>query len=385
MYIDLYYGCEAPGRHESQVVYGEDEDAISEGVGRRLVSEEEGEEPIADEASEHVDECEDEDEDDVDVDADADAEGSEDSELEPEGELVQINSGTPASPHVLLDPEWSIATKPTVSCITCDKIMEKYGALDFISQTNEWLQESSATRLLPPLQFVTHDHPFDIWHKFYLHHRALWFDPDLSARRDTIRAQPPLAIPNNSLRSISPGNFDTVLFLAKPKEFGIHRYRAGRVRVIFKLPAHLSTTYPHPLVYLELFTPFSKDFSSVHRMHTLSHDMHRGIRRTIIILLVWVVAVCHLAPLFSQFDNDLPFDCYDVLSIGKEFFFNHYSSHFIFGLVDHWRTIQDQVAKAKAAERRAIEEEARRARAARGKAARAKLVQVRNAMESCSH
>ncbi|KDN39412.1 hypothetical protein RSAG8_08818, partial [Rhizoctonia solani AG-8 WAC10335] len=93
--------------------------------------------------------------------------------------------------------------------------------------------------------------------------------------------------------------------------------------------------------------------------------------------LVWVVAACHLAPLFSQFKDGFPFDCCDVFSEGQDFLFNHYSSNFMFGLVDHWRVIQDQANEAKAAEHRANEEESRRIRAARGKAARARLNGVR--------
>ncbi|KAJ1308222.1 hypothetical protein OPQ81_003944 [Rhizoctonia solani] len=232
--------------------------------------------------------------------------------------------------------------------------------------------------ILPSLQLVTEGHKFDIWHKFYLHHRPLHFDPNLPRRRDTVRAQPPLAAPGHSLRYMRPGNFDTVLFLARPKESGIHRYRAGRVRLIFKLPPHLSTIYPHPLVNLELFTSFSGNFNSSHRMHTISHEMHRGIRCTIVIPLVWVVAACHLAPVFSQFDTDFAFDCCNVLSTWKDFFFNHYSSNFMFGLVDHWQMIQDRAKEAKAAEQQAREAEERRTRAARGKASRARLTQMRN-------
>ncbi|KAG8755733.1 hypothetical protein FRC11_005836 [Ceratobasidium sp. 423] len=401
MFIDLYYGCEARSRPDSRVVYGEDEDAISEGVGYRLVHEddEQGEESIYKADLERLDEDEDENAN------EQEDECSEDEfKDEPESELIRIRSKTPTSLYVSLDPEWSIAIKPTVSRMPCNGIIEQYGALDFVSRINEWLQESTTVGLLPALQFVTHDHTFDLWHKFYLHHRPLHFDPDLGACHDMIRAQPPLAVPDHSVRSAGPGKFDTVLFLAKPKEFGIHRewdfpyfpyfrsdtdrsqgYRAGRVRVIFRLPPHLSTIYSDPLVYLELFTPFTKDLSTVHKMHTVSHNVHCGIRRTIVIPLVWVVAACHLVPIFSQFDDDFRFDCYDVLSIGKVFFFNHYSSYFMFDLVDHWRAIQDKATEAQAAERRAIEEEAKRVRAARGKAARARLVQVRAVMDSTSH
>ncbi|KAG8751676.1 hypothetical protein FRC11_009131 [Ceratobasidium sp. 423] len=41
MYIDAYYSCQAQDHVESQVVYGEDEDAILKGVGRRLLREDE--------------------------------------------------------------------------------------------------------------------------------------------------------------------------------------------------------------------------------------------------------------------------------------------------------------------------------------------------------
>ncbi|KAJ1299282.1 hypothetical protein OPQ81_011867 [Rhizoctonia solani] len=367
MYIDLYYGCQVQVCPESQVVYGEDEDAIAEGKGHRLVDQDEEltEDLMGDEGSEGENEGEDE-----------------DFKDEPEGELVRIQSGSSNDPGLPLDPEWSIAIEPTAPHTSCNEIMGQYGASDFVLRTNEWLQESMDAGILPLLQLITDGHTVDVWHKFYLHHRLLHFDPDLAARRDAVRAQPPRASPGHSLRYVRPGIFDTVLFLARPKDSGIRRYRAGRVRLIFKLPAHLSSIYPHPLVYLELFTSFSGDFNSSHRMHTISHDMHCSIRRTIVMPLVWVVAACHLAPVFSQFDQDFAFDSCDVLSTGKHFYFNHFSSNFMFGLVDHWRMIQDRDKEAKVAEQQAREAEARRARAARGKAACARLTQIRNETSS---
>ncbi|KEP46644.1 hypothetical protein V565_188010, partial [Rhizoctonia solani 123E] len=336
MYIDIFHGCQTLGRTDSRVVYDQADD----------------------------EDCDNDD-------------PNNEAEAETEGELVQIQSKNLNDAEVPLNPDWSIAIKPTARHLSCDEIMQRYGASDLVLRTNEWLHESVEAGTLPPLQFVTESHTFDVWHKFYLHHRLLYFDPDLPARRDTVRAQPPPPVPEGSLRSIGTGSFDTVLFLTKPKESGIRRYRAGRIQVIFKLPAHLSTVYSHPLVYLELFTSFSGDLNSSHRMHTISQDTHRGVRRTIVMPLIWVVAACHLVPLFSQFDNDFPFDCHDVLSCGKEFFFNHYSSHFMFGLVDHWRMVQDQAKEAEAAERRANEDKERRVRADRGKAARTRLHELK--------
>ncbi|CAE6469804.1 unnamed protein product [Rhizoctonia solani] len=153
----------------------------------------------------------------------ADDNGNEDPEDEPEDELTQIQSDNPNNVGVFLNPDWSIAVKPTAPRITCDEITQRYGAFDFVLRINEWLHESTEAGILPQLQFVTASHTFDSWHKFYLHHHPLHFDPDLAACRDTVRAQPPLPVPDRSLRSVGTGNFDTVLFLARPSDFGIRR------------------------------------------------------------------------------------------------------------------------------------------------------------------
>ncbi|EUC56571.1 hypothetical protein RSOL_188080, partial [Rhizoctonia solani AG-3 Rhs1AP] len=217
MYIDRYYGCSTPDRVDSRVVYGKDEDAIAEGIGRRLVTQDEElhEDIVEDKGSEGMDNTEDQ---------DPDSDGPDNkAEAETEGELVRTQSKDLNDVGVPLNPDWSIAIKPTARHLTCDEIVGRYGAPNLVLRTNEWLHESVETGTLPPLQFVTESHTFDIWHKFYLHHRPLYFDPDLAARRDTVRAQPPLPVPEGSLRSVGTGYFDTVLFLAKPKESGIRR------------------------------------------------------------------------------------------------------------------------------------------------------------------
>lgn len=113
-------------------------------------------------------------------------------------------------------------------------------------------------------------------------------------------------------------------------------------------------------------------------MHTTAHDIYRGTRRAAILPLVWVVAACHITPAFSQLAETFLFEHHDLLSIRKDFFLNHYSSHFIFRVIDHWRAIQEKIDESKAAERRALEEEAARVKAARTKAMRMRLVQAQD-------
>ncbi|KAB5587526.1 hypothetical protein CTheo_9035 [Ceratobasidium theobromae] len=326
----MYHRCEARQRTDSWVIYGNDEDAI---VDARQIQESD----LDSNSDSGI-------EDDKSAGGQAGETDEEEQEFnEDEGEQVRIESSSPAGKHVFLDPDWSMAVKPTASHVTCLDIIKSYGASDFEFRTNEWLDASIASGSLPRLQPVTRWHRFDVWHKFYLHHRPLCFDPDLPRRRDTIRTQPPALVRANSSHPPGPGSFDTVLFLMKTNEFGIHKYRAGRVRVIFKLPAHLRNYYPHPLVYLELFTPFPKSLIESHRMHTTSHDMHHGICRTAVVPLVWVVAACHLV----------------------------WASHFV---VDQWCAVQEATDAAKAAERQATEAE--RTKAAWAKAARMRLLRA---------
>lgn len=119
-------------------------------------------------------------------------------------------------------------------------------------------------------------------------------------------------------------------------------YRAGRVRAIFALPHHLRSWYSEPLVYLDLFSRFSTSRTPFHGMHTTSHDLDDVRRRRSIVLpLSDVVAACHLAPQLKHFKAANPFRPYDdYLSTAQHFFFNHYSNHFIFGLVEHWRAVK---------------------------------------------
>ncbi|EUC56267.1 hypothetical protein RSOL_168070, partial [Rhizoctonia solani AG-3 Rhs1AP] len=160
--------CYSKLHMESRVVYGEDEDAIGDGVGCRLVIQDEGldDDLMETEEMEGTNEangkdCQDE------------------LEAETEGELVQIRSENLRDGGVLLDPDWSIAIEPTAPHTTCDEIVKRYGASEIVLRTNEWLHESIEAGILP------------------------------------------LPIPDHSLCSVGTGNFDTVLFLAKPKESGI--------------------------------------------------------------------------------------------------------------------------------------------------------------------
>ncbi|CUA70823.1 Protein NYNRIN [Rhizoctonia solani] len=351
-YMDRYHGLVDRDRMDGTVVYGEGEESLLEQGNT--------------EHGEHE----------IDLDIEQGPEPSEDGEDESsssgdedEDENARDSAWvtSPANQCIDLDPDWTVAIKPTVSRVSGHCLIQSYGATDLVLRVNDWLEETIAAGLLPRLQFVTADHAFDVWHKVYLHHRPLVFDPDQPPRRDTIRAKPAPPVREGSKRDAPIGTFDTVLFLARPDETGIFLqqtndkgYRAGRVRAIFSLPSHLLDSYPDPLVYLDLFSPFPKSLAISHGMYTTAHDEYR---------------------VFGQSPQGFPFERHDLLSMSKQFFFNHYSNHFIFGVVEHWRRVEAKADQAKVARLREIAEEAARAKAARGKAARARLVQARAELE----
>ncbi|KAG9090344.1 hypothetical protein FS749_000623 [Ceratobasidium sp. UAMH 11750] len=185
-------------------------------------------------------------------------------------------------------------------------------------------------RRLPPNFLPTAYHEYPVWHRLYLRHEVLPFDPDWP-RRDVIRAR--LADEDRECA------FDTALILNDRDKFGLHRYRASRVHAIFALPSSFQYLCSDPLVYVELFSPFSTSTSSHHRMHSLSHLRYfDGKRRAAVLSVFDLAAACHLAPQFKRLDPELDLSLLpDLLTVSQYFFLNHYYNRYMYHLVNHWR------------------------------------------------
>lgn len=64
----------------------------------------------------------------------------------------------------------------------------------------------------------------------------------------------------------------------------------------------------------------------------------RNQHRTLVIPISEIMLACHLAPKFHLLDAELSLTAdTDLLSVGKDFWLNHYSNHYLFQLIDHWR------------------------------------------------
>ncbi|KAG8738093.1 hypothetical protein FRC10_007286 [Ceratobasidium sp. 414] len=183
-----------------------------------------------------------------------------------EGPKVQLEGrrrmGPDANQHVVyLDPALSIAVQPSAGRVSGADIVGKYGALNFVRSLHTYLKKHTTRKHLPSFFLPTAHHYFLVWHRLYLHHRPLPFDPE-HAKRDVVRARPESPLLH--------GAFDVALLVHHESEFGIH---------------------PRG--------PF-------HGMNTTSHALTpEGQRRTAVVSIYDVVASCHLAPQFRRLDPDV--------------------------------------------------------------------------------
>ncbi|KAJ1299305.1 hypothetical protein OPQ81_011826 [Rhizoctonia solani] len=178
--MNIYYKLPDWEWADSRVVYGKDEDAIAkDGVNYNLWDDESGEDGTKvqwnpDDGGSNDDE------------ASEDGEEGDDSGALDDEQTMCIYSMRSQAELVHPQPTYSMAIKPTVPQITGYKIKDMYGADRFEHQVNGWLQQSIANGSLLSLQPVSTLHQFSVWHKFYLHHDKLHFNPDQHLQHDII-------------------------------------------------------------------------------------------------------------------------------------------------------------------------------------------------------
>ncbi|KAG9103180.1 hypothetical protein FRC07_010067 [Ceratobasidium sp. 392] len=210
------------------------------------------------------------------------------------------------------NPRRKMAKHPTKHNISISEVADKYGAPRIIPAITAFLNHRIG---IPTHDVLLSPHNYlDVWHKLYLYHQPLPFAPFDPLRRDVVRASPPPARDTNNW--LNAGAWDVALYLKKPnltrssgderEKHGIQRYRAGRVRAFFTLPAHLKYMYPGQLAYVELFAPFESIVSPFNGMHSTQPDLDaRDRRRHLVIPVSDIALACHLAPKFHLLDKDL--------------------------------------------------------------------------------
>lgn len=185
-YIDEWLGVVDDGRRRkrrSRVVYGEEVEGAEGTIRQESQLGGLGSGGVADIVGNGGDDDEDE----------GSEESREEQEQEAEGTKVQLERGASAksdADHVVyLNPTLFLAAQPTAGQVRGDRIVATHGAIDFLSALHSFLRSHKTRRYVHKNFLPTLHHHFLVWHRLYLHHRPLPFDPE-NAKRDVIRARP---------------------------------------------------------------------------------------------------------------------------------------------------------------------------------------------------
>ncbi|KAG9086654.1 hypothetical protein FS749_003499 [Ceratobasidium sp. UAMH 11750] len=247
-------------------------------------------------------------------------------------------------------PRLAIAANPTRPNLTANWVAADYKATDLIPALNRFLESTVAAangrsrpnqwdRLRVPL--LTPHQPFNVWHRFSLFHARLPFAPDEPRRRDVVRARPATC---NAFGLVArQAAFDTVLYQdpAAPAgdAHGLHRYRAARVRLIFKPPNTAQHIYRDHLAFIKFFTPFSRANNTPHSLYTTSTALRPdGRRQVAVVPISHLRMTCHIAPRFARVDPDVRLNgSTDLFAHTRHFFFNPYCNNYTYQVAEHWR------------------------------------------------
>ncbi|KAG8715648.1 hypothetical protein FRC11_001914 [Ceratobasidium sp. 423] len=253
------------------------------------------------------------------------------------GDVKEERNLTP-EPVYYPNPLLRMAKTPTVKKLPTQGVIDHYGASNTISNTTNFLMRRC--RVARQDVSISPWNHVKVWHKLYLYHDSPSFAPFDPIRRGVVRASAP--------KPREPGVWDVTLYPEKPnrarsennvpEKHGLHRYRAGRVRALFTLPAHLQFFYPGQLAYLELFTAFDTH-ASPSKLHSTKPDFDlRGVRWTLVVPVSDIVFACNLVLKFYMLNPELELHAYtDLLADGRNFWLNHYYNHHFYRLMQHWR------------------------------------------------
>ncbi|KAG8738339.1 hypothetical protein FRC10_006967 [Ceratobasidium sp. 414] len=231
-------------------------------------------------------------------------------------------------------PLVSIAKRPSLGTKTGWYLIRTHGASNLISATINYLKTVTCDSAALAL---TENSKFKVWTCFKLRHAVLPFFPAIEPPVDPVRATPRSIDDEGTILHF--GAFDVVLFTPDNinKMQGLHRFQAGRVRAIFKLPNHLMDVCSQHLAYVELFQPFSAGMAQPAGLYTTGFMKRNHQRCAAVIPISKICMSCHLAPRYHLLEPHQAISSgTDLLSIHDTFYINKYVSHFHFIIMEYW-------------------------------------------------
>ncbi|KAG6810015.1 hypothetical protein H0H92_013701 [Tricholoma furcatifolium] len=189
-----------------------------------------------------------------------------------------------------------------------------YGAVDFLPALQLFLCNHCPCSVSP--------NQFD---QFNLFKQLVVTLPVIGERILTNRIRTTPQVKPRRRKEGSPGHFDVALIVENADEYqkhgGIAGLRVAQVRVIFELPSHLGT-YPHPLAYVEWFTPLGQPHA-VTGLYTVSRSTRHHSRNAAVIPVSKIVRGCHLMGKCAS-GIDRKWTMYTIMDLTTQFYLNPY-------------------------------------------------------------
>ncbi|KAJ7855999.1 Zn-finger domain-containing protein [Mycena leptocephala] len=211
---------------------------------------------------------------------------SEDSSDCDDEENVTVAVSSPIPSTII---SYTIAKSPATLNVTVAHLQNLHGAVDIIPALTTFLKRTFNSCPIIPGPFDR----FDVYNQVSLQLPANRYLSD-QLRTNRIRAVP--AVPPKSRSPGSPANFDTALVIEDPAQYvpssGIQGLRPAQIRIIFRLPPQFGT-FPHPLAYIEWFTPLNRP-DAASGMFTTHRSTRQHRRHAAVVSVEQLVRGCHL-------------------------------------------------------------------------------------------
>ncbi|KAF8868444.1 hypothetical protein BD779DRAFT_1460797 [Infundibulicybe gibba] len=212
---------------------------------------------------------------------------------------------------------YHVAKTPPFRGVSVEFLSANFSATDLIPALTTFLLQHQPCPILPN----TFDH-FDLYKQIVI---TLPPNAFLNNRPITNRIRTTPAVPHSGRRPGSPAIFDTALIIDDPAKHrslgGLAGLCVAQIRMIFLLPPQFGT-YPHPLIYVEWFTPLGIP-DPLTGMYIISRSTRYHRPNSAIISAHRIVRACHLmgkcgTSIAKEWTTNT------VIEKGKKFYLNPY-------------------------------------------------------------
>ncbi|KAF8875514.1 hypothetical protein BD779DRAFT_1613422 [Infundibulicybe gibba] len=206
--------------------------------------------------------------------------------------------------------KYHIAKKPSFRGVSVEFLSTHFGVKNLIPALTTFLSQHWQSHPILPNMFDC----FDLYKQIII---TLPPNAFLSSRPITNRIRTTPAVPPSGRRPGSPAVFDTALIINDLIEHrshgGLAGLRVAQIRIIFLLPSQFGT-HPHPLAYVEWFTPLGTP-DPLTGMYTINRSTRHHCPNSAVIS---VHHICGASIAKKGWTTDT------VIEKGKEFYLNPY-------------------------------------------------------------